>query len=143
MLGQMIPETEIDLESVHLAGITRWDIPAGNLQVRGLDGGWFPLPDPNLESSFSNRYQYQFNLQPHPLSALAYDAVVVVSAIVGRRGGQSQRIISTPDGFFGAYGKFRFNSDGTTDRALAIAEIRNATKFVISPAPRTFLRPGS
>jgi hypothetical protein len=37
----------------------------------------------------------------------------------------SESALTNPSGFAGADGVFRFRSDGTNDRALAVYEIRN------------------
>ncbi len=138
MLAQMIPEAGVDPEIVQMAGITRWDIPANNLRINGLQGGWFPLPDPNLSASFSYRYQYEFNVAPHSLAGLAYDGIVVADRLLRSAGGNDQMVINSPAGFSGADGVFRFHADGLPERGLAVAEVREFDKVVISQSPRSF-----
>ena len=46
-----------------------------------------------------------------------------------------------PNGFAGVNGIFRFNADGTSERGLAVLEMREDAPVVISPAPTTFQRP--
>jgi hypothetical protein len=41
-------------------------------------------------------------------------------------------------GFRGASGVFRLKADGTAERGLAIATIRNQQVVIISPAPQAF-----
>ena len=143
MLAQMVPEAGIDLTAVQLAGITRWDIPESNLRISGLQGGWYPLPDPNLAASFSYRYQYEFNDPPHPLTGLAYDGMVVIDRILANRALPVGQVIANPAGFNGSDGIFRFNANGTIQRALAVAEVRDFRTIIVSPAPRAFLPAGS
>ena len=143
MLAQLVPEAGIDPSTVQLAGLTRWDIPPGNLQIKGLQGGWFPLPDPNLAASFSYRYQYEYDVPPHPLAGLSYDGMAAINKILAGGGKFDKQSITDPFGFAGTDGIFRFNPDGTIERSLAIAEVRNSRKFVISPSPRAFLLAGS
>jgi hypothetical protein len=45
-----------------------------------------------------------------------------------------------PNGFAGVNGIFRFNTDGTSERGLAVLEMREGAPVVISPAPTTFQR---
>ncbi|MGA9848481.1 MAG: hypothetical protein WBQ45_12685 [Roseiarcus sp.] len=50
----------------------------------------------------------------------------------------SQRALTNVSGFNGADGVFRFRTDGTNERGLAVMEIDNNAATVISPAPRSF-----
>ena len=138
MLAQMIPEAGVDPAIVQTAGITRWDIPENSLRINGLQGGWFPLPDPNLAASFSYRYQYEFNVAPHSLAGLAYDGIVVADQLLRSGGGNDLFVITSASGFSGADGVFRFHPDGLPERGLAVAEVREFDKVVISPSPRSF-----
>ena len=38
---------------------------------------------------------------------------------------------------------FRFRADGTSERGLAVMEMTREGPKVVSPAPKTFQRPGS
>ena len=139
LLGQLLPEAGIDIESVKFAGLTRWDIPNSSLQNQGLQGGWFPLPDPNLAASFSFRYQYVYQSVPHPNSGLAYDGVLVAHALLTAAGKSSvASSLADQNEFKGATGLFRFQSDGQIERSLAVAEIQNSRAEVVSQAPRAF-----
>lgn len=139
LLGQLLPEAGIDPEVVKFTGLTRWDIPSSNLRNPGLQGGWFPLPDPNLSASYSYRFQYEFEKVPHPLSGLAYDGIVAAHGMLQNN---SQRVnlnaLRNTNGFMGSTGPFRFGQNGKIERALAIAEIRNQRLEIVSPAPRSF-----
>ncbi|MEP4552609.1 MAG: penicillin-binding protein activator, partial [Tateyamaria sp.] len=46
-------------------------------------------------------------------------------------------------GFQGATGIFRLRADGTNERGLAVATVRNNQVNIISPAPRGFGGAGS
>ncbi|MCY3878417.1 MAG: penicillin-binding protein activator [Rhodobacteraceae bacterium] len=138
MLGQLLPESGVDTQRVQFSGLTRWDIPASNLENRGLQGGWFPMPDPNLSASFAYRYRYVYNEPPHPIAGLAYDAVLVANSVLRSGGRPDPRELQAAEGFFGATGLFRFTGTGRIQRALAIAEVKNNRAEVISPAPRSF-----
>ena len=144
LLGQLLPEAGIDTEKVKFAGLTRWDIPASNLSNKGLQGGWFPLPDPNLTASYGYRYQYTFDTPPHPLAGLAYDGVVVANSVLATRRDHSRvAALKSPSGFIGATGPFRFRQDGRIERSLAVAEVRGNRPQIIAQAPRSFTAPES
>ena len=144
LLGQLLPEAGIDPEKVKFAGLTRWDIPASNLANKGLQGGWFPLPDPNLTASYGYRYQYTYGDPPHPLAGLAYDGIVVANAVLAEdRDRFRMAALKSASGFTGSTGPFRFRQDGKIERSLAVAEVRSNRPQIISEAPRSFSAPES
>ena len=53
----------------------------------------------------------------------------------------TQEALTNADGFAGVDGIFRLNPDGSTDRGLAILEIRPTGAVVIDPAPSSFQPP--
>jgi len=50
----------------------------------------------------------------------------------------SESVLTNPSGFAGADGLFRFRADGTSERGLAVLEMRNGSTAVVSPAPKSF-----
>jgi ABC-type branched-subunit amino acid transport system substrate-binding protein len=139
-LAQLLPEQGLDPNVTKFIGLTRLDIPPEALSQPGLQGAWFALPDPTLSQRFRSRYRQSFGQPPHPLAGLAYDGIAAVGALVqqGRRDALTGRALTTASGFVGVNGIFRFRPDGTNQRALAVAEIRNRQVTVIDPAPRGF-----
>ena len=140
LLAQLLPENDIDLETVKFAGLGRWDIPRSTLRLSGLEGGWFPLPDPRRAGAFNSRYRFSNNRPPHTLAGLSYDGIAFVSTLI--RNGQAdpfgtERILSAGD-VFGAHGVFRMTPDGTVERALTVAEIEDGEVAIASPSPRSF-----
>jgi outer membrane PBP1 activator LpoA protein len=145
MLAELLPQNGLSPQTFQYAGLTRWDIPAATMQLSSLQGGWFALPDPGLTRQFDARYQGTYGEAPHPVASLGYDAVAAVGALL-RQGGSdalSARRITQGSGFAGVTGVFRFRADGTNERGLAIAEIRDGESVVISAAPRSFGGGGS
>jgi ABC-type branched-subunit amino acid transport system substrate-binding protein len=140
LLAQILPEAGVDTQETRFIGLTRWDIPSSTLELPGLQGGWFALPDPQLTSAFQARYTQAYNSGPHPIAGLAYDGIAAIGALVAA--GKSDALTSTAltqnQGFAGVNGVFRFLPDGTNERALAIDEIRDNQVVVIDPAPRSF-----
>jgi len=47
-------------------------------------------------------------------------------------------VLSNPSGFAGIDGVFRFRSDGTNQRGLAVLRVMPSGGLVIAPALRTF-----
>ena len=110
----------------------------------GLNGAWFAAPSPNLRREFEQKYMSTYARKPPRIATLAYDATAL-SAILAQRGLQNEgrpyfdkNSLMNPNGFFGIDGIFRFRSDGTAERGLAILEFSRGRINVIDEAPTTF-----
>ena len=78
-------------------------------------------------------------------ATLAYDAVALVAALVKQQPAPqrfSEQTLTTPSGFAGIDGIFRFRTDGTNERGLAVMRVTPTGGQVLSPAPRSF-NPGT
>jgi branched-chain amino acid transport system substrate-binding protein len=110
------------------------------LKLPQMQGAWFSAPDDSGFNAFAQRYKAKFNSDPARLATLSYDAVTLAAALA-RNGGTdpfSQGALTSVSGFNGADGVFRFRTDGTNERGLAVMEIDDGAAKVISPAPRSF-----
>ena len=144
LLAQLLPENRVSPSDYQFIGLTRWDIPRETLELGGLQGGWFALPDPGMMRQFEARYQARFGSAPHPIAALGYDGIAAVGALA-RSGGSdrfSRARLTQGSGFAGVSGILRLRPDGTNERGLAVAEIQNNEVVVIAPAPRSFAGTG-
>jgi len=145
LLSQMLPETPgLSKETIQYIGLARWDSPPQTLELPGVQGGWFALPDPERNAQFRSRFNAAYGSAPHALSGLAYDGIAAVGALakLGGRGALSRAQLTQPAGFQGVNGIFRLRPDGTTERGLAVATITDKQVVVIDPAPRSFGGPG-
>ena len=143
VISQLLSEAGIGGEQYRYLGLTRWDIPAEALQLPGLQGGFFALPDPGPATQFRARYAGAYGAGPHPLAGLAYDGVAAVGTIASRGGTVGRDTLTARGGFAGTGGVFRLRGDGTIDRALAVAQVVNRSAQVVSPAPNSFGGAGS
>lgn len=145
ILAQLLPESGLTPDVVKYMGLTRWDLPASTLDTPGLQGGWFTLPDTRAMSAFTSRYSAAYGESPHPLAGFAYDGIAAIGALLatGSPDALTRTKLTRPDGFAGVNGVFRLLSDGTNQRALSIAEVRDGKAVVIDPAPRGFGGAGS
>lgn len=145
VLAQLLPDNRIAYPQFQFMGITQWNVPPATLQLRGLQDGWFPLPDPALTAQFDARYSDAFGDAPHPIAGLAYDGIAAIGALIGTGSPEalSRASLTQGSGFVGVNGVFRFMPDGTNQRGLALATIRDNQVVILEPAPRSFAGSGS
>ncbi|WP_347266837.1 penicillin-binding protein activator [Paracoccus sp. (in: a-proteobacteria)] len=139
-LTDRLADAGVTSQSVQMMGLTRWDQPSARLALRGVQGGWFAIPDTALKAQFEQRYRSAYGETPHDLGSLAYDGVAAIAALVraGKRNALTTAGLTQNSGFAGISGAFRLRRDGTSERALAVATVRNNQVVVLDPAPRSF-----
>lgn len=145
ILATALPEAGLSPAATRFIGLTRWNATPQALALPGLQGGLFALPDQQLSTLFESRYAAAYGDGPHPLAGLAYDGIAAIGALVARGGANAlgRNALTQGQGFQGTSGIFRLLSDGTNERGLAIAEVRNNQVTIVEPAPRSFGGPGS
>ncbi|AGT09123.1 penicillin-binding protein activator [Paracoccus aminophilus] len=130
----------VNSSTTQMMGLTRWDQPAARMQIPGVQGGWFAVPDTTKKAQFDQRYRAAYGEAPHELGSLGYDGVAAISALVraGKANALTTAGLTQSSGFAGINGTFRLRRDGTNDRALAVGTIRNGQLVVLDPAPKSF-----
>ncbi|MCW5688064.1 MAG: penicillin-binding protein activator [Pseudolabrys sp.] len=129
----------VNLKRLQLLGTGLWEEPR-IFQTPALAGGWYAAPDAAGFRSFATRYRGRYGQDPVRTATLAYDAVALVAALVKTQGAQrfSEQILTNSSGFAGIDGVFRFKSDGTNERGLAVLRVAPGGGQVVSPAPKAF-----
>ena len=142
LLVQLLPEAGIKPDKVQYIGLSRWDIPRQILELPGVQNGWFASPSREISANFVSRFTDEFGSPPHQLAGLSYDALAAIGALVatGQRNALTKTALTQTAGFQGVSGVFRLHSDGTNERALAIAKIEDKKVVLIDPAPTSFGR---
>ncbi len=135
LFAQLLPENGLDTDSVQVMGLTRWDVPPQTLQLSGLQGGWFALPDPDANAAFNARYIAAYGDAPHVLAPIGYDAMRAVAETATEFGALGAGDLTASTGFAGANGVFRLRLNGTVQRAMAIAQVQDNQVSIIDPAP--------
>ena len=145
VLAQLLPDNRIAPPQFQFLGITQWNVPPATLQLRGLQDGWFTLPDPGVTQQFEARYAAAFGGAPHPIAGLAYDGIAAIGALLGTGSAEalSRASLTQGSGFVGVNGVFRLLPDGTNQRGLAVATIRDNAVAILDPAPRSFAGSGA
>ncbi|SFD89210.1 penicillin-binding protein activator [Roseivivax sediminis] len=137
---QLGPEQGLTPSAVQYMGITRWDARPDGFSLPGIQGAWFTMPSQSASQAFESRYQAAYGSAPAPLAGLAFDGIAAIGALAGggRSDALSARSLTQNSGFQGATGVFRLRSDGTNERGLAVATVRNQQVVILDPAPRGF-----
>ena len=146
VFAQLLPENGVNAQSVLLMGLTRWDQTSEQVRTNpGMQGSIFAMPDTSATAAFAQRYTAANGAGPHILAGKAYDGLKAVGTLL--RTGASDALTRTQltrrAGFGGANGIFRLMPDGTVQRGLAIAMLKDGQVVVIDPAPRGFGGAGS
>ncbi len=135
LLTQM-PAAGVTPDKVQYMGLTRWDVRPELFSMAGAEGAWFALPDTQRLAGFSGRYNSTYGTTPHPLAGLAYDGISAIGALA--RAGRADALSTTAltsTSFAGTGGVFRLLNNGSNQRALAIATVREKQMVILDPAP--------
>jgi ABC-type branched-subunit amino acid transport system substrate-binding protein len=138
-VAQALATSAPNVRRLQFIGTGLWDDQRVYAEAT-LHGGWFAAPDPRGFKSFAARYNKRYGQDPLRAAALAYDATSLVAALVKTQGAQrfSEQTLTNPSGFSGVDGIFRFRSDGTNERGLAVMRVTPSGPQTVSPAPRSF-----
>jgi ABC-type branched-subunit amino acid transport system substrate-binding protein len=138
LLTQMLSENGVNPATTQYIGLTRWDILPTVVTLPGVQGGWFTMPDPVLHEQYKARYAAAYGTDPHWLSGVAYDGIAAVAALAKRGSALDAASLTQGAGYVGVNGIFRLLPNGTNERGLAVAQIRNNAVAVVDPAPTAF-----
>jgi ABC-type branched-subunit amino acid transport system substrate-binding protein len=128
-----------NLKNIQLLGTGLWDNPRV-FASPSLQGGLYAAPDPSGFRSFSSRYRAKYGADPVRTATLAYDAVALVAALARTQGGQrfAPEVLTNASGFAGIDGLFRFRSDGTNERGLAVMRVATGGGQPVAGSPKSF-----
>ena len=140
ILATALNDAGITPQQARMLGLTRWDAAPQALALPGLQNGLFAVPDTARNRGFEQRYAATYGAQPHPLAGLAYDGIAAIGALAatGRADALTRNALTQSQGFKGTSGIFRLLPDGTNQRGLAVATIRNNQVVILDPAPQSF-----
>lgn len=134
-LASMLHQSGLAGGDVRVVGTSGWEMPHAVRQVR-LEGAWFAAPDPKGWHDFAERFGRAHNAMPPRLATLAYDAVLMATALApaSKASRFSASDLTRAQGFTGADGAFRFTASGEVERGLAVLELHK-TGIVIADPP--------
>ena len=138
-IGSQLALNGASNRTVKFLGTGLWDEAAVQREPM-LQNGWFAAPSPDAWVRFQNRYRTAYNAAPPRIATLAYDAVSLVTVL--SKGMPYQRFtpaaLTDPNGFAGIDGIFRFRTDGSAERGLAVLQVTQDGFRVVDPAPTRF-----
>ena len=128
-----------NLRNIQLLGTGLWDNPRV-FASPALQGGLYAAPDPSGFRNFAGRYRTKYGSEPVRTATLAYDAVALVAALARTQGPQrfAPETLTNSSGFAGIDGLFRFRSDGTNERGLAVMRVASGGGQAVAGSPKSF-----
>jgi ABC-type branched-subunit amino acid transport system substrate-binding protein len=128
-----------NLRNIQLLGTGLWDNPRVSASP-ALQGGLYAAPDPSGFRAFAGRYRTKYGAEPVRTATLAYDAVALVAALARTQGPQrfAPDVLTSPSGFAGIDGLFRFRPDGTNERGLAVMRVASSGSVPVAGSPKSF-----
>lgn len=136
-IAPLLPYNGVDLTRVMLMGTSQWN-DSSIWREPTLEGAVFPAPDPENLTGFRETYRRIYGKAPTDLAAVAYDAAALTVRLAAE-GNLKYNGVTDPDGFFGVNGLFRFRLDGTSERGLAVMQIKPSGAEVIEKGAGQFL----
>jgi ABC-type branched-subunit amino acid transport system substrate-binding protein len=139
LVGSLLPFFDVDPDKVRFLGTGQWDDPAVWREPT-LRGSWFAAAAPSARQKFMARYKDAYGDTPPRIATLAYDAVALAAVLARGQNGPdfTNAALTTPNGFAGLDGIFRFQPDGLIQRGLAVLQVEPREPKVISPSPDSF-----
>jgi ABC-type branched-subunit amino acid transport system substrate-binding protein len=143
LLASELAQRGVTRDKVRLLGSGQWD-DRRILTDPALVGSWFPAPREEGFRGFAQKYQAAFGVAPPRNATLAYDATVLAAGLVRQSGANAFQasVLTSPNGFAGIDGIFRFLPSGLTERRFAVYEVMGSGARMVDPAARRFLAGG-
>jgi len=124
-----------------ILGTELWSGEAALARTPSLEGALFSAVSDQRYRRFSDSYATRFGGQPHRVSTLGYDAVLLTLRVardwkVGTPFPRNE--LYDRGGFLGVDGAFRFARNGVVERALEVREVKGGEVIPVDPAPTGF-----
>jgi ABC-type branched-subunit amino acid transport system substrate-binding protein len=139
LVVQSLMSQGVDPHRVQLLGTGVWE-DKRVFADPNLSGGLYAAPDAQGFAGFASRYRARFSTDPVRLASLGYDGVSLAAGLIKSYGSTAfdTANLTSPAGFSGIDGAFRFRADGTSERSLAVLRVTPQGGQTVSPASRSF-----
>ncbi|WP_332699235.1 penicillin-binding protein activator [Devosia sp.] len=123
--GVLLGQAGISGDMLQIVGSADWEGDPVIATASQLSGAIYPTVDPAGMLAISADYQRQFGTQPHALATIAYTATILanVNTLSMANPPYNPALMTSPTGFNGRDGVFRFLGNGRSEYALAIKRI--------------------
>ena len=141
-VAPLLPYYDIDPARVRLLGTREWEVEGIGAEP-ALIGAWFAAPPPQARVDFEAQFAEAYGHKPARLATLAFDAAAL-SVRLAQQSTAAQtapftsEVLTSPNGFAGIDGIFRFLPSGQVERGFSILEIQRHGFRVVDPAPDSF-----
>ena len=135
-IGALLLEAGIPSGKVQLIGSADWNNDSTIANTPYLAGALYPTTDDAGYKTLSADYQAMFARPPHQFATFAYTAVILANAtsLAMANPKYPSAQLTTPNGFNGRDGVFRFLPDGRSEYALVIKEVTPGGSRVVDTA---------
>ena len=142
-IAPLLAYYDIDRTKVRLLGLATWESPNQGREPT-LVGAWYVAPPSGGRESFDQRFRDTYGRAPGPIARLSYDATALAALLAKRKPGAdfSTAALTSPNGFLGAGGIFRFKPSGESESGLAIYEVTRGGVRIADPPPDSFMSVG-
>jgi len=119
-----------------LIGSADWDTDPAILAASPLAGAVYPAIDDTGYLALKADYQAKFGGSPHPLATIAYTAAILANAapLAKSKPPYTSAELTTPGGFSGRDGVFRFLPDGRSQYALIMKQVASSGAIKVDAA---------
>jgi branched-chain amino acid transport system substrate-binding protein len=123
--GVLLGQAGVSGDALQIVGSADWEGDSTIAAASQLSGAIYPTVDPAGMLAISADYQRQFGTQPHALATIAYTATILanVNTLSMANPPYNPALMTSPTGFNGRDGVFRFLGNGKSEYALAIKRI--------------------
>ena len=129
--------------NVRFLGTELWGGEKQLSATPALQGAWFSTVTDQNFKQFSTSYKGRFGNQPFRIATLGYDAVLLTLRVARdwKEGAPFPGAkLTSPDGFLGLDGAFRFTRGGVVERALEVRQVDAGAVRVVDAAPTRFAK---
>lgn len=125
-----------------ILGTELWSGEVALTRAKSMDGALFSAVSDQRFKKFADSYAARFGAQPHRLSTLGFDSVLLILRVardwkVGTP--FPKKALYYEGGFIGVDGAFRFSRNGVVERALEVREVKGGDITPVDPAPSGFV----
>jgi branched-chain amino acid transport system substrate-binding protein len=123
--GVLLEEAGVSQANLTVIGSADWDGDMKIGQTSYLAGAVYPTVDDAGFLALKAEYQGKFGTAPHPLATIAYTATILANASSLALGNPryDRTQMTSPGGFNGRDGVFRFLPDGRSEYALVMKQV--------------------